>query len=140
MKPTTLAKILATGVACAMGLATVLAQDSTTTTTVDPAGTTTTSTTTMNGTGTISTIAPDSNYVVFSGESSAEPVRYYRTTKTVVVDPEGHTVAWSALRPDIPVRYTYVREGDRMVITKVTLERPISYYEKSTTTTTTTRP
>ena len=34
------------------------------------------------------------------------------------------------LRPDMPVRYTYVKEGDRMMITKVTLEKPISYYKK----------
>ena len=40
----------------------------------------------------------------------------------------------------MPVRYTYVKEGDRMVITKVTLEKPISYYKKETTTTTTTTP
>jgi hypothetical protein len=54
------------------------------------------------------------------------------------VDAEGHAVEWSALRSDMPVNYTYVREGDRMVITKVTLQKPISYYEKTTTTTTTT--
>jgi hypothetical protein len=44
----------------------------------------------------------------------------------------------SALRPDMPVTYTYTQEGDRMVITKVTLQQPISYYEKKETTTTTT--
>jgi len=138
MKQTTLAKIFAAGLACSMGLATVLAQGtSTTTITTDPAGTTTS---VLNGSGTISTIAPDSNYVVFGGEATAEPVRYYHTAKTVVVDPEGHAVQWTALRPDMPVRYTYVREGDRMVITKVTLEKPVSFYEKTTTTTTTTRP
>jgi uncharacterized protein (DUF2252 family) len=49
-------------------------------------------------------------------------------------------VEWSALRPDMPVNYTYVREGDRMVFTKVTLQKPITYYEKTTTTTTTTQP
>ena len=122
-----------------MGLATVLAQESTTTTTTaGPTGATTTTTSTLNGTGTISTIAPDSDYVVFRGEATAAPVRYYHTANTVIVDPEGHAVQWSALRPDMPVTYTYVREGGRMVITKVTLERPISYYEKKTTTTTTT--
>ena len=34
---------------------------------------------------------------------------------------EGRTVEWSMLRPDMPVTYTYTKEGDRMVITKVTL-------------------
>ncbi len=142
MKPTTLAKILATSLACAVGLATALAQESSTTTTTDPTGAvTTSSTSTSSGSGTITTIAPDSNYVVFRGEATAEPVRYYRTVNTMVVDPEGHAVQWTALRPDMPVKYTYVKEGDRMVITKVTLEKPISYYEKTTrTTTTTTQP
>ena len=42
------------------------------------------------------------------------------------------------LRPDMPVRYTYVNQGGRMVVTKVTLEKPVSYYKKETTTTTTT--
>jgi hypothetical protein len=41
------------------------------------------------------------------------------------------------------VKYTYVKEGDRMVISKITLTKPISTYEtteKTTTTTTTTKP
>jgi hypothetical protein len=41
----------------------------------------------------------------------------------------------------MPVRYTYVKEGDRMVISKITLTKPVSSYEeKTTTTTTTTKP
>jgi len=67
-------------------------------------------------------------------------VKYYVSKQTTVVDPTGQTVELSALRPDMPVRYTYVKEGDRMIITKVTLEKPISYYKKETTTTTTTSP
>jgi hypothetical protein len=78
---------------------------------------------------------------MFRTETSPEPVRYYYSKSTTVVDPEGKTVEWSALRPDMPVTYTYAKEGDRMVITKMTLTKPLSYYErKDTTTTTTTRP
>jgi len=40
----------------------------------------------------------------------------------------------------MPVRYTYVKEGDRMIVRKITLTKPLAYYEKTTTTTTTTRP
>ena len=58
----------------------------------------------------------------------------------LVVDPEGRTVEWSALKPDMPVTYTYTKEGDRMVVTKVTLAKPLSSYEKTETTTTTTKP
>ena len=43
----------------------------------------------------------------------------------------------AAVRPDMPVTYTYTKEGDRMIVTKVTLQKPITYYEKTTTTTTT---
>jgi hypothetical protein len=99
---------------------------------------TTTTTNNLNGTGVITAYTPGSDYITFRSETSAEPVRYYYTKRTTVVDPEGRAVEWSALRPDMPVRYTYVREGDRMVISKVTLEKPLSYYEKETTTTTTT--
>jgi len=69
--------------------------------------------------------------------SSTEPITYYYTPQTVVVDPTGATVQLSALRPDMPVTYTYTKEGDRMIVTKVTLQKPITYYEKTTTTTTT---
>ena len=70
-------------------------------------------------------------------------MKYYYTKSTTIVDPEGKTVAWTALKPDMPVKYTYVKEGDRMVISKITLTKPISSYEtteKTTTTTTTTKP
>jgi len=41
----------------------------------------------------------------------------------------------------MPVKYTYVKEGDRMIVRKITLTKPVSYYEeKTTTTTTTTKP
>jgi hypothetical protein len=141
MKQTRLLKMLAAGAASAVALSTVLAQESTTTTTTAGSAGVSSTTSTLSGTGTISTISPQSDYIMFRGETSAAPVRYYYSKSTSVVDPEGRTVEWSALRPDMPVTYTYVREGDRMVITKVTLTKPLSVYEKKeTTTTTTTRP
>jgi hypothetical protein len=95
----------------------------------------------VSGSGTITTYTPGSDYITFRTETSTEPVKYYYTKKTVLVDPTGSTVEWSALRPDMPVTYTYVKEGDRMVVTKVTLAKPVSVYKKEeTTTTTTTKP
>jgi hypothetical protein len=142
MKQTTLVKLLAGGAACAVALSTAFAQESSTTTTT--AGSTgvsaTTSTSTLSGSGTITTYTPGSDVITFRSETSAEPVKYYYTKSTTIVDPEGKTVEWSMLKPDMPVTYTYVKEGDRMVITKVTLTKPISYYKKETTTTTTTAP
>lgn len=144
MKETRLVKMLVAGAACAAALTLAQAQENTTTTTTS-AGTTgvstSTSTSTLDGTGTITTYTPGSDYIALRTETSTEPVKYYYTKSTTIVDPEGKTVEWSTLRPDMPVRYTYVREGDRMVISKITLTKPVSYYEKKeTTTTTTTKP
>jgi hypothetical protein len=146
MKRNRLITLLAAGAVSAIALTTAFAQTSaTTTTTTNPAVTTTSSTTTstssLDGTGTITTYTPGSDYISFRTETSAEPVKYYYTKSTTIVDPEGKTVEWSALKPNMPVRYTYVKEGDRMVISKITLTKPVSYYEeKTTTTTTTTKP
>jgi len=141
MKQNTFTKILAAGAACALAVGTTLAQSSTTTVTTGGSDvSTTTSASTMDGTGTITAFTPSSEYITFSSQTSTAPVKYYVSKQTTVVDPTGQTVELSALRPDMPVRYTYVKEGDRMIITKVTLEKPISYYKKETTTTTTTSP
>ena len=99
----------------------------------------TTSTTTLNGSGTITGYTPGSDYITFRSETSTAPEKYYYTKKTVLVDPSGQTVEWSALKPDMPATYTYVKEGDRMVVTKVTLAQPVVIEKKTTTTTTTTK-
>jgi len=149
MKQNRLTTLLAAGAVSAIALTTAFAQTSTTTTTVPSTTTTTvpavtssssttTSTSTLDGTGTITTYTPGSDYISFRTETSSAPVKYYYTKSTTIVDPEGKTVEWSMLKPDMPVRYTYVKEGDRMVISKITLTKPVSYYEKETTTTTTT--
>ena len=143
MKQNRLTTLLAAGAVSAIALTTAFAQTSaTTTTTTNPAVTssssTTTSTSSVDGTGTITTYTPGSDYISFRTETSSAPVKYYYTKSTTIVDPEGKTVEWSMLKPDMPVRYTYVKEGDRMVISKITLTKPVSFYEKETTTTTTT--
>lgn len=145
MKQNRLITLLAAGAVSAIALTTAFAQtSSTTTTTTNPAvtnsSTTTASTSTIDGTGTITTYTPGSDYISFRTETSAEPMKYYYTKSTTIVDPEGKTVEWSMLKPDMPVKYTYVKDGDRMVISKITLTKPVSFYEKTTTTTTTTKP
>jgi hypothetical protein len=144
MKQTRLMKMLAAGMACAMAVSTVFAQTSSTTTTTTAGATgvsTSTSTSEVSGSGVVTAYTPGSDYISFRTETSTEPVKYYYTKKTVLVDPDGRTVEWSALRPDMPVTYSYVKEGDRMVVTKVTLAKPVTTYQKEqTTTTTTTKP
>jgi hypothetical protein len=147
MKQNRLTTLLAAGAVSAIALTTAFAQTSaTTTTTTNPAvttssSTTTTSTSTLDGTGTITSYTPGTDYLSFRTTTSAEPVRYYYSPKeTQLVDSEGATVDWKYLRSDMPVKYTYVKEGDRMIVRKITLEKPVTYYEKTTTTTTTTKP
>src|SRR6266851_4397518 len=132
MKQTRLVKILAAGVACAAAVGIALAQETTTTTTTtDPVtGTTTTESATTTSTGTIVTYAPDSDYIMFRTAPDAAPVRYYYTKDTTILDPEGHTVTWSAIRPDIPATVYYTNGGDRVVVRKVVLSQPAAVYEK----------
>jgi hypothetical protein len=139
MKQTTLAKILA--VACTLGVATAMAQTSTTVTTKDAAaGTTTTETSTTTSTGTISTYTPGTDYITFRTSTDAAPVRYYYSKDTTILDPEGRTVTWSAVRPDLPATVYYTRDGERMVVRKIVLSKPIVTEKETTTTTTTQKP
>jgi len=144
MKQNRFTTLLAAGAVSAIALTSAFAQTSaTTTTTTNPAVTSSTSvsTSTLDGTGTITTYTPGTDYLSFRTETSTEPVKYYYNPKeTIVVDSEGATVDWKYLRADMPVKYTYVKEGDRMIVRKITLQKPVAYYEKTTTTTTTTKP
>ena len=142
MKQTRLLKILAAGAGCALALGVALAQESTTTTsTTNPVtGTTTTEATTTTSTGTIAAYTPGSDYITFRTTTDAAPVKYYYTKSTTILDPEGRTVEWSAIRPDLPATVYYVKEGDRVIVRKIVLTRPAAIEKKETTTTTTTRP
>src|SRR5437667_4496747 len=123
----------------ALGLTTALAQTSTTTTTTNPVtGTTTTEASTTTATGTITTYTPGTDYITFRAGTTGTPVRYYYTKDTTILDPEGQTVTWSAIRPDLPATVYYVREGDRMLVRRIVLSKPAVIEKKETTTTTTT--
>ena len=140
MKQTRLVKMLAAGAAFAVALGMAFAQETTTTTTTNPAtGATTESTTTS--TGTITTYTPSSDYITFRSTTDTAPVRYYYNKSTTILDPEGRTVTWSAIRPDLPATFYYVKEGDRMIVRKIVLTKPAATYEKKeSTNTTTTQP
>jgi hypothetical protein len=133
MKQTTLVKLLA-GVACVVALGVAVAQETTTTTTNPATGTTTASTTTSSGT--ITAYTPGSDYISFRTTTDAAPVKYYYGKDTTILDAEGRVSSWSAIRPDLPATVYYVREGDRMLVRKIILTKPVTV-EKETTTTTT---
>lgn len=142
MKQIRLTKILAASVLCSASLGIALAQTTTTTTSTDSVtGTTTIQQTTTTSAGNIVTYTPDSDYFMFRTTSGAAPVRYYYTKDTTVVDPAGHVVSWSAVRPDMPATVYYSTVGDRVVVRKVVLTQPAPVIRhEETTTTTTTRP
>ena len=154
MKHTPLSKMLAIGAVSAVALSTALAQtSSTTTTTTVPttstsvstssgttgvSATTSTSTSSLDGTGTITTYTPGTEYLEMRTETTKTPVKYYYTKNTTVVDSTGAAVDMAMLRSDLPVSYTYVKEGDRMVVSKITVQTPLAEIRKVTETTTTT--
>ena len=76
---------------------------------------------------------------MFRATPQAAPTRYYYTHDTAVVDPEGRTVSWSAVRPDMPATIYYSNVGDRVLVRKVVLSQPprVIKHEETTTTTTT---
>ena len=155
MKQNRFTKMLAVGAVSAVAMTTAFAQTTTTKETTATTGTTgagvsattttsgttgvsaTTSTSTLDGTGTISTYTPGESFTVRS-ESSTSPVTYYTSKDVTVVDPTGAAVDVKYLRSDIPVKYTYVKQGDRMVVSKIIVQKPLAEITKETTTTTTT--
>jgi hypothetical protein len=137
MRETTLPKILA--VTFSLGLATALAQTSTTVTTTKDAATgtvVTQTTSTTDTSGTITEYTPGSGYFMLRAGTTGAPARFNYTNDAHVFDPEGHPLSWSVVRPDIPAKVYYVREGDRMIVRKVVLSKPV-VVEKTTTITTT---
>ncbi len=141
MKQIRLVKILVAIAAISAVTSAVAQQSTTTTTSVNPVtgATTTTESSTVSTQGTITAYTPTSDYITFRGsETAAAPARYYYDKQTTILDPEGRTVTWSAVRPDEPATVYYVRDGDRMIVRKIILSKPGTVYEKKETTTTTT--
>ena len=152
MKHTPLMKLLAVGAVSALALSTSFGQvtkETTTTTGAGGVGVSTTThgttgvsssstTTSLDGSGTITTYTPGQEYVEMRTSTSTAPAKYYYTKSTTVVDPTGAAVDMALLRPDMPVKYTYVKEGDRMVVSKITVQKPLAEIKKVTETTTTT--
>jgi hypothetical protein len=107
-----------------------------------------TTTRTTTSAGTISEFSPDS--IVIKTETSAEPVHYTYTKTTTYVDETGAPVSMETVKSGLPVTVYYIKDGDRMVASKVIVRKavvkavvvtpvtPPVVEEKKTTTTTTT--
>ena len=139
MKQNTWVKMLAAGAACALAISTANGQGAGVSAHVGPVGV-------SAGVGAPGVFvgAPSSDYFMFRGETG-EPVRYYYTPQTTVVDETGNTLAWNTVNADTPATVYYEKNGDRMVVKRVVVRKKandaaVIKKEETTTTTTTTRP
>ncbi|MDQ3621466.1 MAG: hypothetical protein M3463_03130 [Verrucomicrobiota bacterium] len=97
--------------------------------------------TTTTSAGTVSEFGPET--IVIRTESSPEPVRYTYSKTTTYVDETGAPVSMELVKSGLPVTVHYVKEGERMVASKVIVRRAVTpraptIEQKKTTTTTTT--
>jgi len=104
-------------------------------------------TTTTTSAGTVSEFSPET--IVVKTEASPDPVRYVYTKSTTYVDETGAPVSLTLVKSGLPVTVYYVRDGDRMVASKVIVRKAVTVVpvapvvapviqEKKTSTTTTT--
>jgi hypothetical protein len=80
-----------------------------------------TTSTTIAG-GTITEFAP-SESVVIQSDASPSPMRYFVTRDTTWVDEAGTPVTAERIQRGLPVTVRYVREGDRMLASRVIVHR-----------------
>jgi hypothetical protein len=113
---------------CAIAFTTLVAsaQTPSTTTTATNAQSqgpdaTTTTTTTTEGVGTISEFIPGATLVLSSG--TGESVHYKLAKNVTYINAKGKEIKAERIRKDRKVRVHYVKEGNDMVVDKVTVVR-----------------
>ena len=94
-----------------------------------PAAMEKTTTTTTTTAGTVSQFGPDT--IVVKTTTSPDPVSYSYTKTTSYVDEDGKPVTIETVKSGVPVTVYYDKDGDKMVATKVVVNK---------TTTTVTKP
>jgi hypothetical protein len=113
-------------------------------------GTTTTVTTSR---GAFSEYVPGSQTMVLRGETNTAPVRYAVTKQTTIVDESGAPVTVERIPVGAPLSVQYTGTGDRLVASRIVVQRPLATTttapvtttgpvssQETTTTTTTSRP
>jgi len=97
-------------------------------------------TTTTSSAGAIEQFVPNSE-IVLRSETTSAPVRYSVTRETQFVDDAGAPVAVERITSGAPVNVEYVRQGDRMIVSRVVVRNvaPVAVERRTTTTTTTQR-
>ncbi|WP_265595874.1 hypothetical protein [Verrucomicrobium sp. BvORR106] len=99
--------------------------------------------TSTTGYGTITTYSPGQTLVV--NQESGSPISYSVTKQTTFVDEAGQPVEATHITSGVPISVSYVRDGDRMVASRVIVKKtvtttggPVATQTTRTTTTTTT--
>jgi len=98
---------------------------------------------TTNSAGTITTFSPDT--IAIRTTTMSDPVSYAYTRTTTYVDENGAPVSMTLVKSGLPVTVYYVKDGDRMIASKVIVRRvvkteataPVIEEKKNSTTTTT---
>src|SRR5436190_11799137 len=108
---------------CAVAFAAIAAnaQTSSTTTTTTQQGANTTTTSTTENVGTISEFTPGSTLVLSAG--TGEPVHYKLAKNVTYINAKGKEIKAERIRKDRKVRVHYTKEGNDMVVDKVTIVR-----------------
>ena len=117
---TIICALLVTGIAVSAQTSPASTTTTTTATQTQAADTTTTATTTEN-VGVISEFTPGSVIVIKS--ESGEPVRYKLGNTVTYINGKGKEIKADRIRKDRKVRVHYVKNGNDMVVDKVTIVR-----------------
>ena len=120
-------KLLLT-IICAISLSTIVAKaqpspgtTATTTATSQATAAATTTTSTTESVGTITEFTPGMTLVLNTG--TGEPVHYKLAKNVTYINAKGKEVKAERIRKDRKVRVHYVKEGNDMVVDKVTVVR-----------------
>ena len=97
-------------------------------------------TTTTDTSGTITEYTPGSTYFMLRAGTTGAPARFDYTNDAHVFDPEGHPLGWPVLRPDVPAKVYYIRQGNQMIVRKVVVSKAAVVEKETTTTVTTQKP
>ncbi len=103
----------------------------------------TTTTTVTTSKGAFTEFVPGSKTVVVRSETNSNPLRYTLTEQTTIVDESGAPVAIERISPGSPLAVEYATTGDRLVASRIVVQRPASTTvttAPATTTTTSTAP
>ena len=131
-----IAPVLLAAVICAWGTD-LLAQATTTTT--SSTNTATTATTVTTSKGAFTEFVPASETIVVRSETNTAPLRYVVTKQTTIVDEAGVPIMVEKISPGSPLSVEYTGTGDRLVASRIVVQKaPVVTDQKATTTTTTT--